>query len=60
MRVSPLLGAMALVMALRRRHRAAEDRETLQRGDARDELVALGEEIQGDALAAGETRGPVG
>ena len=41
-----LLGAMALVMALRRRHQAAEDRETLERGDARDELVALGEEIQ--------------
>ena len=33
-------------MALRRRHQAAEERETLQRGDARDELVALGEEIQ--------------
>ena len=41
-----LLGAMALVMALRRRRQADEDRETLQRGDARDELVALGEEIQ--------------
>jgi hypothetical protein len=41
-----LLGAMALVMALRRRRAAAEDREELDRGDARDELVALGEAIQ--------------
>ena len=41
-----LLGAMALLMALRRRRAAAEDREELDRGDARDELVALGEEIQ--------------
>jgi hypothetical protein len=41
-----LLGAMALLMALRRRHAAAEDREELDRGDARDELIALGEEIE--------------
>jgi hypothetical protein len=41
-----LLGAMALLMALRRRRAAAEDREELDRGDARDELIALGEEIQ--------------
>jgi hypothetical protein len=41
-----LLGAMALGLAWRRRREAAEDRETIERGDARDELVALGEEIQ--------------
>jgi hypothetical protein len=41
-----LLGAMAMLMALRRRRAAAEDREELDRGDARDELIALGEEIQ--------------
>jgi hypothetical protein len=41
-----LLGAMALVLAWRRRREAAEDREELDRGDARDELIALGEEIQ--------------
>jgi hypothetical protein len=41
-----LLGAMALLLAWRRRREATEDRETIERGDARDELVALGEEIQ--------------
>jgi hypothetical protein len=41
-----LLGAVALLMALRRRRAAAEDRAELDRGDARDQLVALGEEIQ--------------
>jgi hypothetical protein len=41
-----LLGAMALLMAWRRRRAADEDREELARGDARDELIALGEEIQ--------------
>jgi hypothetical protein len=41
-----LLGAMALLMAWRRRRAAAEDREELARGDARAELIALGEEIQ--------------
>jgi hypothetical protein len=41
-----LLGAMALLLAWRRRREAAEDREELDRGDARDELIALGEEIQ--------------
>jgi hypothetical protein len=41
-----LLGAMAFLLAWRRRREAAEDRETIERGDARDELVALGEEIQ--------------
>jgi SAM-dependent methyltransferase len=41
-----LLGAMALLLAWRRRREAAEDRQELDRGDARDELIALGEEIQ--------------
>ena len=41
-----LLGALVFLMAWRRRREAAEDREVLDRGDARDELVALGEEIQ--------------
>jgi hypothetical protein len=41
-----LLGAIALLLAWRRRREAAQDREQLERGDARDELVALGEEIQ--------------
>jgi hypothetical protein len=41
-----LLGAIALLLTWRRRREAAEDREQLERGDARDELVALGEEIQ--------------
>jgi hypothetical protein len=42
-----LIGAVALLMALRRRRAAAHDREQLDEGDARDELVALGEELQG-------------
>jgi len=41
-----LLGAIALFLAWRRRHEAAEDSEQLQRGSARDELIVLGEEIQ--------------
>jgi hypothetical protein len=41
-----LLGAIALLLAWRRRREAASDREQLERGDARDELIVLGEEIQ--------------
>lgn len=41
-----LLGAIALLLAWRRRREAAEDRDRLERGDARDELIVLGEEIQ--------------
>jgi hypothetical protein len=41
-----LLGAVALLLFWRRRHAAAEDREEITLGDARDELVALGEEIR--------------
>jgi hypothetical protein len=41
-----LIGAIVLLLALRRRRAAVQDRETLERGDARDELVALGEEIE--------------
>ncbi|HEX6581985.1 MAG TPA: hypothetical protein VF056_00185 [Thermoleophilaceae bacterium] len=41
-----LLGAIAIFLAWRRRREAAEDREELQRGGAREELIALGEEIQ--------------
>jgi hypothetical protein len=41
-----LLGALALLLAWRRRREAAEDREEIERGGARDELIALGEEIQ--------------
>ena len=41
-----LLGAMALVMAWRRRRGPPRTGRQLERGDARDELVALGEEIQ--------------
>ena len=41
-----LIGAVALFMALRRRRAAAQDRERLDEGDARDALVALGEELQ--------------
>jgi hypothetical protein len=44
--VPVLLVAMALLLSWRRRREAAEDREQLDRGDARDELIALGEEIQ--------------
>ncbi|MET0615704.1 MAG: hypothetical protein ABW142_09670 [Thermoleophilaceae bacterium] len=41
-----LIGAIALLMALRRRRAAAQDREELDEGDARDGLVALGEELE--------------
>ncbi len=41
-----LIGAIVLLLALRRRRVAAHDRETLVRGDARDELIALGEDIE--------------
>jgi len=41
-----LLGAIALLLGWRRRREAADDREQLERGDARDELIVLGEEIQ--------------
>jgi hypothetical protein len=41
-----LLGAVGLLLFWRRRHAAAEDREEITLGDARDELVALGEEIR--------------
>lgn len=41
-----LIGAIALFMALRRSRSAARTRERLDEGDARGELVALGEELQ--------------
>ena len=41
-----LLGAMVFLFGVRRRRAAAQDREEIGRGDARDELVALGEEIE--------------
>jgi hypothetical protein len=41
-----ILGVLVFLAGWRRRREAAQDRETLQRGDARDELIALGEEIQ--------------
>jgi hypothetical protein len=41
-----LLGALALLVVWRRRRAAAEEREQLTAGDARDELLALGEEIR--------------
>ncbi len=41
-----LLIAIGLFFAWRRRREAAEDREQLERGGARDELIGLGEEIQ--------------
>jgi hypothetical protein len=41
-----LLGAIALFLAWRRRRDAAQDREQFERGGAREELIALGEEIQ--------------
>lgn len=41
-----VLGAMVFLFGVRRRRAAAQDREKIDRGDARDELVALGEEIE--------------
>jgi hypothetical protein len=41
-----LIGAVALLMALRRRRAAVHDREQLDEGDARDGLVALGEGLE--------------
>jgi hypothetical protein len=41
-----ILGVLVFLAGLRRRREAAQDREQIQRGDARDELIALGEEIQ--------------
>lgn len=41
-----LLGALGLLVVWRRRRAAAEEREQLTTRDARDELVALGEEIR--------------
>ena len=42
---SVVLGAMT-PFGVRRRRAAAQDREELDRGDARGELLALGEEIE--------------
>lgn len=42
-----LLGALGLLVVWRRRRATAEEREQLTERDARDELVALGEEIRG-------------
>jgi hypothetical protein len=41
-----ILGMLVFLIGWRRRREAAQDREELERGDARDELIALGEEIQ--------------
>jgi len=41
-----LIGAIVLAMAVRRRRAEVHDREQIDEGDARDELVALGEELQ--------------
>jgi len=41
-----LLGAMVFLFGVRRRRSAAQDREAIDRGDAKDELLALGEEIE--------------
>jgi hypothetical protein len=41
-----LLGALGLLVVWRRRRAAAEEREELTARDARDELLALGEEIR--------------
>jgi len=41
-----LIGTIVFLMAVRRRRAAAHDRERLDEGDARDELVALGEDLQ--------------
>jgi len=40
-----VLGAMVFLFGVRRRRAAAQDREKIDRGDARGELLALGEEI---------------
>jgi hypothetical protein len=41
-----LIGALVFAMAMRRRRGAVRDREQIEEGDARSELVALGEELQ--------------
>jgi ABC-type amino acid transport substrate-binding protein len=41
-----VLGAAVFLLGVRRRRAAAHDREQIDRGDARDQLVALGEEIE--------------
>jgi hypothetical protein len=41
-----LLGAMVFLFGVRRRRAAAQDREDIDRGDAKEELLALGEEIE--------------
>ncbi len=41
-----LIGTIVFLMALRRRRAAVHDREQIDEGDARDLLVALGEDIQ--------------
>ena len=41
-----LIGTLVFLMALRRRRAAVRDREQIDEGDARDELVALGEDLQ--------------
>jgi hypothetical protein len=41
-----LIGALVFAMAMRRRRAAFRDREQIEEGDARSELVALGEELQ--------------
>jgi len=41
-----LIGAIAFAMAMRRRRTAVHDLEQIEEGDARDELVALGEGLQ--------------
>jgi hypothetical protein len=41
-----LIGTFVFLMALRRRRTAVHDRERIEEGDTRDELVALGEELQ--------------
>jgi hypothetical protein len=41
-----LIGTIVFLMALRRRRAAVHDREQIDEGDARDQLVALGEELQ--------------
>lgn len=41
-----VLGAMVFLFGVRRRRAAAQDREEIDRGDARSELLTLGEEIE--------------